>query len=246
MTFLNIYVQPLSLYPGAIIPFNYLYERHEISFYKENKDHLLSIFYFDSSKEERRTVLIHISASLRENKVQCYFIKIYKLTDNFSELHHEKEAIIKSTINSMEPIWKIAVKNQFSLFFQLRKLSYNIGRRLSFNKTLEPCLSKFDIYKEEIINPLENGMQNILDFICLKTKIDSNDIERNFLTSLMITHHNIVRVENWNAVWQLYHYQKDHTAWHEAVKWIRKEVTDYRKQTVISNLMGNLINFKSI
>jgi hypothetical protein len=228
MNFLNIYVQPLSLYPGAMIVFNYLYERHEISFYKENKNHLLSIFYFDKSKNEKRTVLIHLSASLGGNKVQSYFIKVYQLTADFSQLHNEKEATIKNTIDSMTPIWETPVKNQFSLFFQLRKLSYNIGRRLSFNKTLKPCLSKFDLYKEETIIPLENGMQNVLEFICQETKIDSYDIERHFLTTLMTTHHHVIRVENWNAVWQLYHYQKDHTAWHEAVKWMRKEVMDYR------------------
>ncbi len=245
MTFLNIYVQPLSLYPGAIIAFNYLYERHELFFYEKHNKHLLSIFYCNKTDDKKHTVMIHLSASLKHNQVERYFIRVYNFTNELSELYSADENTIKDTVDSTVPIWESIAENQFLLFFQLRKLSYNIGRRLSINKKLEASLSKFDIYKEEVINSLANGMKNVLQFICEETELGSYDIERNFLTSLMTTHHDIVHLKNWHSVWQLYYYQQDHTAWHEAVKWIRKEISDYRKHKAISNLIIDVLKFKS-
>jgi len=69
MLFFHTYMQSLSLYPGAFIKLNHLYDRDEGRFKKEHSEHLLWVFYPKKCSKEIDKLfflVIHVSWDLVE------------------------------------------------------------------------------------------------------------------------------------------------------------------------------------
>ncbi len=238
MIFLNTYLQPLSIYSGGTIVFNYLYERRDMAIYNVHKDHLFCLCY--QSKKEY-SVLLHVSVAAFKVESISYKISLYEIDEEKISLFKEPEDVIKKTIENFIPVWTTVASNHFLFFFQLRELSHKIGRRVANGSRVDKSLDKFDAYKKSHIDKLENGFRMILDYVCHKTDLTSDDLCRDFLTLYPMVRHEVTKLEDWYCVWQLYRYQQDHTGWHEAIKWLRLEVQQYRKRELIGNLIQGVL-----